>query len=68
LTGTILVPAHERVFCLFHGVEADVRAVSQQPGIPFERVLEALRIDDKQPDPNELFGVSAQIDVCPSAP
>ena len=41
--GSILVPADESVFCLFDGVEADVRAASEQAGIPFERVLESLR-------------------------
>jgi hypothetical protein len=46
--GTILVPADETVFCLFDGVEADVRSVSSQAGVPFERVLESLRIDGKQ--------------------
>jgi hypothetical protein len=45
LVGTILVPADETVFCLFDGVEADVRTVSAQAGVPFERVLESLRID-----------------------
>jgi hypothetical protein len=39
------VPADETVFCLFDGAEADVRAVSEQAGVPFERVLESLRID-----------------------
>jgi len=43
--GSILVPADETVFCLFDGEEADVRAVSEQAGVPFERVLTSLRID-----------------------
>ena len=42
--GSILVPADETVFCLFDGQEADVRAVSEKAGIPFERILESLRI------------------------
>jgi hypothetical protein len=46
--GSILVVADETVFCLFEGLEADVRAVSEQAGVPFERVLESLRIDGKQ--------------------
>jgi Protein of unknown function (DUF4242) len=45
--GSILVPADETVFCLFDGVEADVRAASERAGVPFERVLESLRIDGK---------------------
>jgi hypothetical protein len=46
--GTIFVPAAETVFCLFDGLEADVRTVSSQAGVPFERALESLRIDGKQ--------------------
>jgi Nickel responsive protein SCO4226-like len=46
--GLIFVPADETVFCLFDGDEADVRAVSEQAGIPFARVLESLRIDGNQ--------------------
>jgi hypothetical protein len=46
--GSILVPADESVFCLFDGVEADVRAASEQAGVPFERILESLRIDGTQ--------------------
>jgi HSP20 family molecular chaperone IbpA len=43
--GSILVPADETVFCLFDGMEADVRAVSEQARLPFERILESLRSD-----------------------
>lgn len=46
--GSILILADETVFCLFDGAEADVRAVSEQAGVPFERVIESLRIDGKQ--------------------
>ena len=42
--GSILVPADETVFCLFDGEEADVRAVSEKAGVPFERILQSLRI------------------------
>jgi hypothetical protein len=45
LFTSILVPADETVFCLFEGVEADVRAVSERAGVPFERVLASLRIE-----------------------
>jgi hypothetical protein len=37
----------ETVFCLFEGAEEDVRSVSEQAGVPFERVLASLRIDGK---------------------
>ena len=43
--GSILVPQDETVFWLFDGAEQDVRTASEQAGVPFERVLEALRID-----------------------
>lgn len=48
--GSILVLSDETVFCFFDGEEADVRAVSERAGVPYERVLESLRIDsDDQP-------------------
>jgi hypothetical protein len=43
--SSILVPADETVFCLFSGCEADVRAASEQAGVPFERILESLHVD-----------------------
>jgi len=46
--GSILVPADETVFCFFDGQEADVRAVSEKAGVPFERILESLRIGCSQ--------------------
>jgi hypothetical protein len=51
--ASILVPADETVFCLFEGVEADVRAASEQVRLPFERVLESLTIDGSQPGASE---------------
>ena len=42
--GAILVPTDETVFCLFEGGKADVRAVCEKAGVPFERVLETLWI------------------------
>jgi hypothetical protein len=44
-TGSILVPADETVFGLFDGEEADARAVSDKAGVPYERILESLRIE-----------------------
>ena len=46
--GSILVPTDETVFCLFDGAEEDVRAVSEQADMPFERVLASLRIGGEQ--------------------
>ena len=37
-----LVPADETVFWLFSGREPDIRAASEQAGVPFARVLESL--------------------------
>ena len=45
LLWSVLVCSEEIVFYLFEGAEADVRAVSEQAGVPFERVLESLCID-----------------------
>jgi hypothetical protein len=42
--GSILVPVDETVFCLFDGTEERVRRVGEQARIPFERILESLRI------------------------
>jgi len=44
--GAILVPEDETVFGLFEGREAGVRAASARGGLPFERVLEALRMGE----------------------
>jgi hypothetical protein len=41
--GSIFVPADESLFCMFDGVEADVRTASELAGVPFGRVLESLR-------------------------
>jgi|SRR5690242_1058220 hypothetical protein len=46
--GSMLIPADETVFWFFTGEEADVRSVSERAGVPFERILESLRIDGKQ--------------------
>ena len=46
--SSILVLVDETVFCLFNGCEADVRAASEEAGVPFERVLESLRIDVRE--------------------
>jgi hypothetical protein len=45
--SSVLVLVDETVFCLFQGREADVRAASSRAGMPFERVLESLRVDGR---------------------
>lgn len=53
--GSIFVPTDETVFCLFEGLEHDVRAASERAGIPAERVLESLMIAG-----GERFAVSSR--------
>ncbi len=44
-TGALLIPRDEVVFCFFSGPSADaVRAAATRAGIPFERILESVRI------------------------
>jgi hypothetical protein len=42
--GSILIPGDETVFCFFKGREPDVRDASERAGLPFERLLTAVRI------------------------
>lgn len=37
--GSLLMPGDEVLMCLFAGPEAEVRAVSERAGLPFERIL-----------------------------
>ena len=37
--GALLMPEDEVLLCLFDGPEAEVRAVSERAGLPFERIL-----------------------------
>jgi hypothetical protein len=37
--GSLLMPGDEVLLCLFSGPEAEVRAVSERVGLPFERIL-----------------------------
>jgi hypothetical protein len=37
--GSLLMPSDEVLLCLFAGPDAQVRAVSEQAGLPFERIL-----------------------------
>jgi hypothetical protein len=48
--ASILVPEDETLFTLFRGSEADVRTASMRAELPFERVLESLRIDGSNPE------------------
>lgn len=37
--GSLLMPEDEVLLCLFTGPQAEVRAVSERAGLPFERIL-----------------------------
>ena len=37
--GSLLMPGDEVLLCLFSGPEAEVRAVTERAGLPFERIL-----------------------------
>lgn len=56
--GAFLMPAEETVFCLFDGGEDDVRAISVQAKLPFERVLIARWLEPTTPirTPDNLAG------------
>ena len=42
--GSLLMPEDEVLLCLFAGTEAEVRAVSERAGLPFERILACVGI------------------------
>ena len=42
--GSLLMPEDEVLLCLFAGTRAEVRAVSEQAGLPFERILACVRV------------------------
>jgi hypothetical protein len=46
--ASILMLADETVFCLFEGRGTDVRALTEQAGVAFDRLLPALRIDGRR--------------------
>jgi hypothetical protein len=48
--GAILIPADDVAFCLFEASSAQlVRKISQRAEIPFERILETVRLDATTP-------------------
>ncbi len=42
--GSLLMPEDEVLLCLFAGPEAEVRAVSERAGLPFERILACIGV------------------------
>jgi hypothetical protein len=49
--GSLLMPEDEVLLCLFTGAQAEVRAVSERAGLPFERVLACLGIGWREKHP-----------------
>lgn len=57
--GSVLLPADEVVFCFFSGPSSTaVEAVARAAGIPFERVLESVRVGERQTDAVDDRGAS----------
>jgi hypothetical protein len=42
--GSLLMPGDEVLLCVFSGAQADVQAVSERAGLPFERILACVGI------------------------
>ena len=42
--GSLLIVADEVVLCLFEGPSAAVRLVAERAGLPFERILQSIRM------------------------
>jgi len=54
-TGSILVPADEIALCFFDAASIDAASdLSRRAAIPFERILQIVRIDDQTPSAKEL--------------
>jgi hypothetical protein len=51
--GSLLMPEDEVLLCLFAGPPADVRALSERAGLPFERILSCLGFSWTQPEPEK---------------
>jgi hypothetical protein len=47
--GSLLMPGDEVLLCLFAGPEAEVRAVSERAGLPFERILACVGVGWQAP-------------------
>jgi len=54
--GSLLMPEDEVLLCLFAGLPAEVRAVSERAGLPFERILGCLGFGWTQPEPEKGQG------------
>jgi hypothetical protein len=50
--GALLMPEEETLFCLFDGREDDVRGISLQARLPFERVVALRWLEPEAPTHN----------------
>jgi hypothetical protein len=48
--GSLLMPEDEVLLCLFAGPLAEVRALSERAGLPFERILRCVGVGWTNPD------------------
>ena len=53
--GSLLMPEDEVLLCLFTGAVADVRALSERAGLPFERILRCVGLGWARPEPEKGF-------------
>jgi hypothetical protein len=51
--GSLLMPEDEVLLCLFAGPAADVRALSERAGLPFERILRCVGLSWTGPQPEK---------------
>lgn len=51
--GSLLMPEDEVLLCLFAGPLAEVRAISEQAGLPFERILRCVGLSWTTPERGE---------------
>lgn len=51
--GSLLMPEDEVLLCLFAGPAAEVRALSERAGLPFERLLRCEGVGCVQPGDRE---------------
>ncbi len=51
--GSLLMPEDEVLLCLFAGPAADIRALSERAGLPFERILHCVGLGWTRPEPEK---------------
>jgi len=51
--GSLLMPEDEVLLCLFAGPVADIRALSERAGLPFERILHCVGLSWNRQEPEK---------------